>query len=272
MKNIQDLVDIHESYKESMFNLTVKLQFWQHFITQWAIPEYRKQFGDRLMNSAIYATYDSSPTNSEGYLKVSPGADYIHSQDLDLHSEELFNWVMNHSLVRGYNALEILLLQAINNTYLHLSIKSYSSRKEVNKIHSEVTKALAIPSDRSNNGHLIQFLKETCREFQSWIQLPVRIDLPTTWEDFFYLISVLRHCIVHQAMLIHLDTVNGLNSRPCKGIFQRHFNLIDTGNDSFELRPVQETLNNLLHLINEFAANALKFMSGQNDLRFLRMH
>jgi hypothetical protein len=272
IKNIQDLVDIHESYKKSMFELGVELQFWQHFITQWAIPEYRKQFGDRLMNSAIYVTYDNSPMQSEINLKCSPDAHYIHSKDLELQSKELFNWVMNHSLVRAYNALETLLLRAINSAYLHLPVKSYSSRREVNKIHTVVVKALAIPTDRTNNKHLIQFLKENCPEFQSWIELPMRIDLPTTRDDFFYMISVLRHCIVHQGMVIYRDTVNELHSRRCKDLFHRHFHLVDAGNDSSEIRPVQETFTNVLALITEFSVNTLKFMSGQQDLQFLRMH
>jgi hypothetical protein len=141
----------------------------------------------------------------------------------------------------------------------------------VNKIHTEISTALAIPTDRTNNKHLIQFLKENSLEFQSWIKLPIRIDLPTTWEDFFYLISVFRHCVVHQAMIIHRDTINDLNSRQCKDIFHRHFNLVDAGNDSFEIRPIQESLTNVLFLITEFAVNTLKFMSGQKDLQFLKM-
>jgi hypothetical protein len=271
MNNVQDFIGIHESYKKSTFQLEVELSFWHHFITQWAIPEYQKQFGPRLMNSAGYSTYDSSAFIPEGYLKMSTDIHEIHSQDLEYHSESLFNWVMNSALVRGYNALEILMLQAINTAYLHLPGKNPSKRVEINKIHSEVVRSLALQIDRNNNKHLIQFLKEKSPEFASWIQLQVRVDMSTTWEEFFYLNSILRHSIVHQAMILHKDLVNDVNSKSCRDLFERHFKLSDVGNNSFELHPIQALFNNFLALTIEFAVNTLKFSGGQQNLDFLNL-
>lgn len=271
MGNAKDFANIHETYKKSLFLLEVDLRFWQHFITQWAIPEYQKQFGPRLMNSAGYGTYDNSPFLPSGYFKMSDDIHEIHSQDLTDHSDRLFNWVMNLSLVRAYNSLEILILQAINVAFLHLPVKNLTSKKEMNQVHGEIIKSLTVPSSRNNNAHLIHFLKEKSPQFASWVQLKMRIDLDTTWDDFFYLTSVLRHTIVHQAMILHTDILNDIRSKSCRGLFDRHFTLSDAGNKTFELEPVQELFNNYLAHTIEFSVNTLKFISGEKDLKFLSL-
>lgn len=269
---IQHIIDIHESYKKSIHSLVDDLGFWYHFINNWAIPEFQKQNQPRLIRSSGYGAYDHSPVLPEGYFKMSLEIREIHSQDLEQHSNNFFNWLMNLSLVRAYNALEILLLKTINTAFLNLQTNTFTSKRERNKIDKEIDRLLNIKSERINNKHLIQFLKENSTDFNSWLQLKVRVDTTITWQNFFYLISVLRHCIVHQAMVLHQDLINDINSKASKDFFERYFSLTDVGNNSFELQPIQDKFNNFLDMIIEFAVNTLKFVSGQPDFKFLKMY
>jgi hypothetical protein len=195
----------------------------------------------------------------------------IHSEDLEKHSDSFFNWLMNLAIVRAYNALEILILQTINAAYLN-SFNTLSDKKEMNKIHSEIDRLLINKSSRLNNKHLIQFLKEQSAAFNSWIQFKVRVDCQTTWDDFFYLNSVLRHCIVYQAMLLNKNSLNDINSKSSKDLFNRYFKIKEVGINSFELQPIQDRFDDFLNMTIGIATNTLKFVSNQKDLSFLRMY
>lgn len=268
---VNEIIAIHEEYRKSVHIPVDDLRFWGHFINNWAIPEYQRQNEPRIIHSSGYGVYDFSDAFNKGFLKMSSEVRNIHSKDLEEHSGDFFNWLMNLSLVRAYNALEILILQSTNACFLNLGIKTSASKRDMNKIHSEIGKKLNLKSDRVNNKHLIQFLCENSDDFKKWVKDKVRYDGLITREDFFYLISVLRHCVVHQAAILSKDSLNEINSKSSKDFFSQFFTLVDAGNNCYEFKPIQEKFIYFLDLSIEFAVNTLTFVAKQPNFRFLKM-
>lgn len=267
--DLSTIVKIHSDFQKSIHYLDSDLNFWNHFVTKWAIPEYQKTNKAQVIHSSAYATYDNEVENGESWLKLHHDIREIHSDDLKLHSKVLFGWVEGLSIVRVYNALEILLLQTIDVCYFEAVVKPLTRKNDVDLIHQRIEAFLGSKKDRKNNKHLLAFLRLKSEEFNKWVDQPVRRGLAANWDEFFYLISILRHVVVHQALLINRDLLNEIKSRKCHEIFSRHFNLIDLGNNSFELQPIQENFKGFISLSVQFAVNTLKFVSKQSDVSFL---
>ncbi len=267
--DISKIIQIQSSFQKSLHALDSDLNFWNHFITKWAIPEYQAKNPARVIHASAYSTYDNDTKTGKGRLKLHREIREIHSDNLPMYSDVLFNWVEGLTIVRVYNALEILLLQLIDVVYFNSEVTPLTKKKEINAIESRIRVELGKESNKVNNGHLIKFLKLKSPEFDEWINLSVRPDLKSTWDDYFLLISILRHVVAHQAMLINKDTINEINSKSCREVFSRHFDLFDLENDSFELKPVQGRFNIFIDFATEFAVNSLKIISKQRDINFL---
>jgi hypothetical protein len=267
--DISKIIQIQSSFQKSLHALDSDLNFWNHFITKWAIPEYQAKNPARVIHASAYSTYDNDTKTGKGRLKLHREIREIHSDDLPMYSDVLFNWVEGLTIVRVYNALEILLLQLIDVVYFNSEVTPLTKKKEINGIESRIREELGKESNKVNNAHLIKFLKLKSPEFDEWINLSVRPDLKSTWDDYFLLISILRHVVAHQAMLINKDTINKINSKSCREVFSRHFDLFDLENGSFELKPIQGRFNIFINFATEFAVNSLKIISKQKDINFL---
>lgn len=267
--DLSKIVKIHSDFQKSIHHLDSDLNFWNHFVIKWAIPEYQTKNKAQVIHSSAYSTYDNVAETGEGWLKLHHDIREIHSDDLKLHSKVLFCWVEGLSIVRVYNALEILLLQAIDVVYFGEAVKPLTRKNDVDDIHQRIEAVLGGKKDRKNNKHLIAFLRLKSEEFNKWVDKPVRKGMSANWEEFFYLISILRHAVVHQGLLINRDLLNEIKSRECYEIFSKHFDLIDLENNSFELQPIQENFKGFIGMSVQFAVNTLKFVSKQSDVSFL---
>jgi hypothetical protein len=268
--NTQAFVAIHEAYKKNMHMLSIDLSFWSHFINQWAIPEYQQQFGNKLMQSTSYGVYDHSPLSSMALLKTAHDIHEIHSQDLPAHSSTFFSWLHNHAHVRAYNALEILILETINCAYLNSAFDVHVGRSGVNAITSKVAELWPdSKKDRNNNNQLIYCLRANCPDFEAWLKQLVRIDVKTTWKGFFELASKLRHCVTHQAMIVHYKMANEIKAQNNSDLFYRHFDLVVAGKATYELKPIQLNFDNWLEYYKEFGITILKLVTEQSYLNFL---
>jgi len=269
----QDILTIFEIYRNTILSVDSDLRFWQSFL-KLSIEDYRKkEFQPEELYSAIFVAYNIEPTTSNGWLKASTKALSIKSKDLEIHSKDFFSWVMNLSILKAYNSLEVFFIQSIHLAYFSTQKSPLNDKKATEKIHQEIKAYLTtsgINADTKNNRHIIQFLKQKSANIKSFLNQPQRIDLTTTWENFFELISILRNVIAHQGTVVSDDTLNEIKSK-AKDVFQRHFALSPNPLNFKNLRPIDDQFLNLIFLMNDFAVNTVKLMFDKNDLSMFEM-
>lgn len=268
-----DILTSFEIYKNTVFGVDADLRFWQSFL-KLSIDEYKNKSSrpDEVF-SAIFPAYNINPITNDGLLKTHKKVYSIKTLDLDKHSKIFFAWVMNLSILKTYNALEIFLLQAIHFKYFPAHKNPINNKKAVEQINREIKSYLTtqnINVDSKNNRDIIQFLKKQSTDISSFLQLPIRIDLTTNWENFFELISILRNVIAHQGTIVSADTHNEIKSKG-KDIFQRHFTLHQDENNYMNLLPIDEQFLNFIFLFNDFAVNCVKLMFNETDLKIFKM-
>lgn len=241
-----------------------------------SITEYKvKNPENRWINQSGFSLFNIKIDGSKTWLHLSPQTSSIEIKDLDIHSDNFFIWVMNLSLIRIYNSVELLLLQSIQNKYFPNLKPITNNRKEINKTTAEIKNFLKLnnqPVDTTNNRYLIEFLKLKSQDFSKFLQKKVNKDWKNTWSEFFELFSILRNIVTHQAMIISHDNRNSLNS-VAKDIFNHYFvQPIDT-KDAEILKPKDEQyFLNFVRQVNDFAANTIKFIADENDFVFIGLH
>lgn len=267
--DVSKINQIHSDFQRSLHALDSDLMFWNHFINKWSIPKYQAENPAQVIHASAYSAYDTQIQTGLSRLRLHYSIREIHSDDLPEYSKVLFNWIEGLAIVRIYNAIEILLLQIVDVVYFDSDVKHLTRKKDINHIIKKIETALGANIDKSNNKHLISFLRLKSDEFNFWIDQQINIDISSTWEDYFYLISVLRHVVVHQAMLINKDLLNEIRSKTCYEVFCRYFEVVDLENDSYELQPIQERFNSFINTSVQFAVSTLQFVAKENDVKFL---
>lgn len=269
-----EIIKAFNFYKNTVFATQIDIQYWQSIIKS-SIEEYKKTHS-QLENSfdAVFLAYNLDHLSGTGTIKVHEKNFTLKTNDLDKHSELFFTWVMNLSIVKVYNAMEIFLLQAIQLQYFQATQNPLDSKKVTNEIHGEIKKILNtqnIPTDTKNNKHIIQFLKVKSTEISSFLKLPIRSNYATNWADFFELISTLRNVIAHNGMILSIDTHNAIKSKEAKDVFEQYFQLVSDENNSLTLQPKVDQFQNFILVFNDFTLNIVKFIFNQRDLNFLGM-
>jgi hypothetical protein len=263
---------IFDEYVRTVFQLVVDIRFWKHFMDT-SIDKYQENNPDnRWIHEAGFAIYNI-PLGGGTWLHTSKDTKTIEIDDLPKNNKDFFTWIMNLSLVRVYNSLELLLAKVIRIEYFPGLDDPGKGRKEINKIYEAVKselKSAGLPTDVKNQRHLIEFLKWKSPEFNSFLQVSVNPhNWKTNWKNYFEWISILRNIITHQEMLVTPDVRNDMNS--IAGDMLKHYfeDPIDKGNpELLQPREVQLFLNFLSH-INDFAGNTLKYVSGESDMNFI---
>ncbi len=265
-----------EDYKNVVFDTTtIGLSFWSRFL-DYSIELYFDKHPEKKngwLRKSVFSVFDINPNIRNGYSKQHDIIHEILANELGNHKVELFEWMMNLSLLKIYNALEILLLRSIQLKYFPALKDPLLGRKEMNEIGREIKNYLKIKSvnaDTNNNRYLIKYIELNSNDFINFIKFPVRIDKKTNWEDFFEMVSILRNVVAHNNMLVTNNTLNEIKS--CgKDIFEQYFDLRKTVSGSIILSPKQDlgTFSNFINLFNEFGLNAVKFIFEENDLQFL---
>lgn len=258
-------------YKNTVFKVDTDLRFWQPFI-KLSIKDYQsKPSSPKVVFEAIFHAYNINPKTNSGLLKTVKTVYSRKTIDLESQSDDFFRWIMLLSLLKTYNALEILLLQAIQYKYFPAKKDPILSKKACDEIHMEIKKQLSsngIKPDPKNNRHLINFLATNSNDISSFLLLPIRADLTTNWKQFFELVSVLRNVVAHHGTILSSDTQNSINS-VSKDIFERHF-IVDKEPLNYNiLKPKQEQFLNFLNFYNDFSVNIFKLIFNQNDLTFI---
>lgn len=262
-------IECFNIYKESIFSIDHDLRFWSHFLKS-SIDKF-PGIEDRVINTAIFCAYDHQFDRIGGILKCHEKVYKTKSSELENKRIDFFNWVMNLSILNAYNALEILILQAIQIVYYPKMANPIKGKKQTDKLQIQIKsflKSNSVKINTKNNDHLIQFLKSKSEKLNSFLDQPLNIDLKTKWIDFFYLISILRNIVAHCGMIVQPDLHNEIKSR-AKDIFERHFEILQNVNGLPTLSPKGEIFGNFIRYINSLSISIYKFVFDEDDLTFI---
>jgi hypothetical protein len=273
MKAAFDIIKASDNYKHVISTITNDLNFWKQFLAL-SITNYQKQeVKPEEIYSSIFTTYDIDPQSNIGHLATSNKPTSIMTVDLEGRRLLFFSWIMNLSILKSYNALEIFLLSAIWLKYFRTLNNPTEGKRSSDVLQKEIKKELSnsgLTADTKNNRHLIQFVRSKSKGFEKLLTLSIRVDLTTTWENFFEMISILRNIIAHQGTIITQDTLNGIKSKS-RDIFERHFYISSDDNGDKHINPKEIGLTSLIGLMNDFGLNSVKLIYNQPDLKFMNM-
>lgn len=263
---------IFDEYVKTVFQLEVDLRFWKRFIDT-SIDKYQVDSPEnRWIHEAGFAIYNI-PLGGGTWLHTSKDTKTIEIDDLPKNNIDFFTWIMNLSMVRVYNSLEVLLVRAIRVRFYPQLDDPGKGRREINKVHEAVRndlKTAGLPTDIKNQRHLIAFLSCKSPEMGSFLQVSVNpVNWKTSWKNYFEWISILRNIIAHQEMMVTPDVRNDMNS--IAGDMLSHYFKAPVNRKSSELlQPfdIHSFLNFLSH-VNDFSANTLKFIAGEASMDFI---
>lgn len=267
-----DIKNSFDNYRQIISSITTDLEFWREFL-ELSINNYQSQ---KVTPDVIYEVafmVNDIDVSNNAMMTDSPRPIYLKTADLEEHRKLFFIWIMNLSLEKSYNALEIFLQQAIWLKYFpsleNPTISKKSSDALQRAIKKEIThKGLSI--DVKNNRHLIAFLKIKSQDFEKFISLPINKDSKTTRENFFELISILRNIVAHRGTTITNDIVNDIKSKS-KDIFEKYFIVSCDDNKDKHINPVESEFSNLISLTKDLTVNSVKFINNETDLKFIGM-
>jgi len=269
-----EIIKAFNAYRDIVFAIDTDLNFWKSFLGG-AINDYRIKNPLQIdLYQAGFFVYDLSSSSDSGRLKGHNEIRSIETLDLEKYSNDFFHWISNLAILKNYNALENFIFRAIQIKYFNHTRHSFGSKKAIEQMNIDIKSYLKendLSVDTKNNRHVVQFLKNKSNEISSFLLLPMRVDLKTSWENFFELISILRNIIAHQGTIVNVDTHNEIKSR-AKDVFQRHFIITEGIEGCQNLQPNNEQYSNFLNFFNDFSLNVVKFMFEEDDLKFLGMN
>ena len=276
MINQTNYKNYFDDYIKCVLQVQDDIRFWKHFLTI-SIDKYKADNPiNRWISQSGFSLYNIPSDGKDIWLNCSDETFTIEIDDLTHHSNNFFNWVMSLSLIRMYNAVELLLLRAIQNKYFPALRDPIVGKKETNKVIAEIKNYLKNNNqdiDAKNNRHIILFLKFNSVEITSLYNNSVNcVNWKTSWENFYELFSVLRNIIAHHGMMISQGVRNEINSI-AGDIFNHYFEQpINKKNDEIlKIKDEQYFLNFINH-IHDFAGNTVKFVAGENDLKFIGLY
>ena len=269
-----DIFNAFKLYKETVLQTDVDIHFWQWFIKEGVKGFMQDQSKGELVYAAIFAAYNINHVNSQGILKSNEKSIQLLKSNLENHRVDFLSWVINLSIVKIYNAVEIFFYQAIQLKYFPNNDSPLNNKKAIYKINKEIKTILQasnIKYDTTNNKHLIEFIKSKSSEYSFFINNPIRIDLITTWVNFFELLSILRNIVVHDSMLVTKNVENRIKGH-AKDIFNRHFNIVKNISGNNVLQPKEDQYKSFVVIVNDFTLNTVKFLSNEQDFDFIQMY
>lgn len=268
----EELENIFEDYKLSSEENKNYLSFWEHFLIL-SVKEYlEKNKESKTLFESAFSLYNQSDVHLSGWLNVHDEIFSISTESLEDARTKFFQFAINSGIVRAYNILEVFLLRIVRLKHYGNFADPRSDKKSLNKLKRQIRDDLLnnqLNDDTSNNFYLINFLKWKSPKFENFLKRKMNTDNDTTYENFFKTISLLRHTIVHQEMIITNDVLNHLNQIGSE-ILNRYFFDLDRKKSHVDLKPMPMTTSiNLFLLIDEFAGNCLKFYLDENNFEFI---
>jgi hypothetical protein len=276
MSNKESYKIYFDDYVKSVFQIEVDIRFWKQFLAM-SIDRYKADNPvNRWISQSGFSFYNFSPDGKSIWLHTSDTTFTIEIDDLTDHSANFFSWIMNVSLVRMYNAVEILLLRAIRQKHFPNLADPIKGKKETNKVIAEIKNHLKNNNrdiDAKNNRYFISFLRNSSADIESFLINGVNsANWKTSWKNFYELFSVLRNIITHHGMIVEQNVRNEINSI-AGDIFNFYFQQPDAkkGTDVLAVKDHDLFLNFTSH-INDFSGNMIKFIAGENDLKFIGLY
>lgn len=270
--NTPAIAKAFEAYKDTLFTVDNHLKFWSHVLQRF-INDLGTEKALLPLYQALFAAYDRDYQSHSGKLVTHNMVFAIEKAELEDEKKQFFSWIMNLSILKAYNAAELFLLQAIVLNHFPTLINPVEGKKHAERVHKEICNYLdnnGVEPNKSNNRHVIQFVKLKSIKAASFLEHTMNVDLKTTWEGFFELFSILRNIIIHNSLIVSQDVHNNIKSI-AKDIFERHFALYTDSAGYNILQPDEKKFDNFIIQINDFVLNAIKFISGEDTLAFLSM-
>ncbi|QIL39076.1 hypothetical protein G7074_07140 [Pedobacter sp. HDW13] len=269
-----EILKAFKIYKRIVFTADTDLSFWKSFLER-AIDEYCIKNPNNIeLFTSVFCAYNFNLDKNEGYLKSSDNIRLIEKNNLKKCGDDFFSSISLLLILKNYVAIETFILQAIHIKYFYLQGSLLGNRKAASRINNEIKaylKEINIKSDNKNNRHIIEFLKSKSTSISSFLSSKIRVDLDTSWGNFFEIISILRNIIAHQDQVVTSDTINEIKSKG-KILFKNHFitkkKEVDKANFTLNIKNT----SNFLAFFNDFSLNIVKLMFEEKDLKFLGMN
>lgn len=270
---MSDISKSYENYVETVFQVGIDLKFWNSFLKTSVEKFQQENIETRELFSSLFGAYDIDINSNSGFLKIHEKTKSINSDDLEKYREDFFSWVINGGLVKVYIAVELVLIQTIWDMDFSNAQNPALRKKNADLIQRKIRETLKQKSksdESKNNRHLVEYLSLNSSKYQAFLSKPIRIDLKTTWAEFYELFSILRNIFSHIGSKVDNDILNEIRSK-AKDIFERHFTIIEDTQGEKHLFAVQDQIGNFLDLINDFTLNTVKIIRNESSFEFLKM-
>lgn len=255
-----------------LYKIGLDVKFWSSAINRIS-EEYEISSEEQYhLFSSICAVYDYNLESKSGNLKVLKNSQLeVTSKNIRSHKDEFLQWVINSSLLRAYNSIELLIYKCIALEYMDFEFRLEDGKGHgiiINQKIQECMKNNGLGKfSTNNNKHLIKYLEYKSPLLREFLKSKVRIDLSTTWKEFFDLLATLRHVIAHNDMMLNKDTINHIKSNG-KELYQRYFTEKFNNQNLSPLSLKQDVYSNILNMTNEFGLNLAKFIKKEPNLKF----
>lgn len=249
---------LRDSYSAVVFSISNDLIFWKTFLPS-AIQTYREKYPNqfRLFESGLYA-YNIQLDNNAGWLHSFNKSVEINDDNLDQSRDRFFQWIQLLSIVRIYNALELVLYSIIEIRYPP-AIGEFHARKKLKTAILADLKKEQVAHETKNNQFLLAYLRHRNAKLSQFFSLPVT-NLTTSRSEFFEFLSLIRHIIVHNGMLLSRDNHNLLKERFSE-LMERYFMIEQTTchESKIVFDETKGGMQNLISVCDDLAYNAIKF-------------
>jgi hypothetical protein len=268
-----DLIVIKDSYRrymDTLFQINNDLHFWDTFLSN-KINEIvlnDPDPGRSAFESGFYV-YDIPHNSQQGWLKNLNLEFEKAMSDLPEWFKEFFGRTTNLYIAKGYNEMELLLLEVIHRIYFPEIIDDIRERSYYRKVEGKIKeffKNKGEEFDTKNDRHIIKFLKNQSSDYLIFLQMHPRINYSNDWEGFFEFVSILRNSASHIKSVFTTDGMNALKSQ-FQEFLDAFFTVVNLNEGYFTLIPKDD--DNLWSLINDFTANTIKILVGESNLKFL---
>jgi hypothetical protein len=270
--DLQYLIDAFNQYKNTSIQVQRDVYLTEKFVGN-AVDGYLdgtgKPFGFSTVN---FGVFDLASDNQSGLLAVDRSVWELTPSNIENTNKKFFDWVATVSIIRLFSSLEVLLQQIVWKAHFENEmVDPMKEQKNRIKLKRRIVGFLdwkGLPNDSGKNEHLLQFLNYHHSSFEAFSSRLVRTDLGITWLPFLKFLAVVRNIIAHNDMVISNDEINVLKSQS-SALFERAFYFEQDESGLNHIRLKHEQHANFLAHINDFAANTVKFVAGETDLRFL---
>lgn len=204
-KCINKLVLFYDEYVEFSWSKDFQLNFWKikldEIVKNLSTVELQTLSNEyRPLSEGIFSTYDIALGNSSGWLNIRRDTKSITKENVEDYKNHFLQEMINLSFVRYQNALERLLIQAINEVYIQIPQFDVYSRTYLNTFFKKL-----VVSREDNSMHLLTYLGSKNTLVKEFLDSKLNIDLNATWKELFNFFGVMRNTIVHNGMLMLWD-------------------------------------------------------------------